>query len=394
MKKVLSILLAVLILSSGLIQCFAAKTPNYAAPLYKYSGRIYSDAYELIDMDDPNFQVIAGKNINKRKYPASLTKIITAMVVLNNTKSIKKITTVKASTLKSLRNTGAKIAYLKAGQKVSIEQLLYLSLVYSACDASRVLADAVGGNNLAFVKKMNTWVRSIGCKNTHFVNPDGLHHPKHYTTASDLRLIMKEACKNKTFLTIACKPCYIFNKHKFCHTNKMLHEKIKYEYYKFARGIKTGYTSQAKRCIITFSKNGAKKYLAICLGAPMITVNKHVVNGAFADAKALFNWSYRNFKNYNLVKANQVYTKIAVNQGEDAKMLTLCFKSGATKLIYGRYDIKKLLIKPIKMPDSVTAPINAGQTICNAQIYYNGVYVKTIPLIANQNIKQAKVLLE
>ena len=183
MKKLLSVFILISIICSSGIQSFAAlKMPDYAKPIYSYNLRINSDAYELIDMDDPNFQVLAGKNINKRKYPASLTKIVSAMVALNSTKNIKKYTTVKASTLRTLNNTGAQVAYLKAGQKVSIEQLLYLSLVYSACDATRVLADAVGGNNTAFVKKMNTWVRSIGCKNTHFVNPDGLHHPQHYTT--------------------------------------------------------------------------------------------------------------------------------------------------------------------------------------------------------------------
>lgn len=388
MRKLLSSILALLILSSGIIQGFAAQSkPNFTSPLYKYSSRIYSTSYELIDMDDPNFQVIAGKNINTKKYPASLTKIVTAMVVLNNAKNLKKKTTVKASTLRTLNNTGAQLAYLKAGQKLTIEQLLNLTLVYSACDASRVLADAVGGNNSSFVKKMNAWVRSLGCKNTHFVNADGLHNSKHYTTASDLRLILKEACKNKTFLTIACKKSYTFNKTKFVHTNKLLN-KNNYEYYKFARGIKTGYTSQAKRCLVTFSKNGAKRYLLICLNAPMVTVKKRVINGCYIDAKNLFNWAYKNFKNYTLIKANQVYKKIPVNDGADAKTLTLSFKNSATKLIYGKYNSKKLVIKPIKMPACVSAPIKAGKVICNAQIYYNGVYVKTVPLLANSSINR------
>ena len=391
MKKVLSLLLALIILSSGLIQCLAsAKTPNYAAPLYKYNGRVYSSAFELIDMDDPNFQVLAGKNINKRKYPASLTKIVTAMVVLKNTKNLKKKTTVKASTIRTLNNTGAKVANLKAGQKVTIEQLLNLTLVYSACDASRVLADAVCGNNKAFVKKMNSWVRSLGCKNTHFVNADGLHSSKHYTTVADLRLVMKEACKNKTFLKIACKNSYVFKKHKYIHTNNMLNKSRKYEYYKFARGIKTGYTYQAKRCVITFAKNGSKKYLAICLNAPMVTVNKHIINGSFADAKSLFNWSYKKFKMKNIVTAKQSYTKISVKNGDNANKVTLCFKNSAKKLIYGKFDKKKLTIKPIKMPKSIKAPVKAGQKICNAKIYYNGYYVKTVPLVANKSIKKSK----
>ena len=391
MKKILSLFLALLIISSGVISCISsARMPNYAAPLYNYKGKIYSDAYALIDMDDPNFQVIASKNLTKRKYPASLTKIVTAMVVLNKKKNLNKKTIVRRSTLNTLNNTGAQIANLKAGQKLTIKQLLYLTMVYSACDASRVLADAVGRNNLGFVKKMNAWVRSIGCKNTHFVNPDGLHHSKHYTTVYDLRLIVKEACKNKTFLTIATKPCYIFNKTKFLHTNKMLHKSRKYEYYKFARGIKTGYTSQANHCVITFSKNGAKKYLIIALGAPLVSVNKHIVNGVYMDAKKLFNWSYKRLRVNRIIKANQAYTNIPIEQGEGSKTLTLCFKTGVNKLLYGTYDKKKILVRPINMPKSVSTPVKAGQKICNAQVYYNSVYVKTVPLITNKSVRYAR----
>lgn len=390
MKKLLSAFLILLIICLGVIPSFAAnKVSPYAVPLYKYNARIYSDAYELIDMDDPNYQVLAAKNITKRKYPASLTKIVTVMVALKNTKNIKKTTTVRSSTLRSLNNTGAQVAYLKAGQKVTIEQLMYLSMVYSACDASRVLADAVSGSNTAFVKKMNAWARSIGCKNTHFVNPDGLHHPKHYTTVADLRMIMKEACKNKTFLKISSATSYTFNKIKFAHTNKMLN-KSRYEYYKFARGIKTGYTRQAKQCVITYANNGSKRYLVICLNAPLISVKNRLVNGAYADARALFNWSYKQFKVRQIIKANQSYKTILVNQGDGVNTLTLCFKTGVSKLIYGSYDSKKLVIKPIKMPASISAPVTAGKVICNAQIYYGGTFVKTVPLIANKTIKVAQ----
>ena len=223
MKKVLSVLLAVLIILSLAVPAFAGlKMPNYAAPLYNFTGKFHSSAYELIDLDDPNFQVIGGKNFTKRMYPASLTKIVSAMVVLLKTKNLDKKTTVKSDTIHSLDGTGAQVANLKSGQKVTIKQLLHLTMVYSACDACRVVADAVCGNQKKFVNTMNAWVKSIGCKNTHFVNADGLHDANHYTTINDLRLILKEACKNKDFIKIACTKSYRFNQTTYYHTNKTL----------------------------------------------------------------------------------------------------------------------------------------------------------------------------
>lgn len=387
MKKVLSGLLAVLIICSLAVPAFAGlKKPNYAAPLYNFTGKFYSDAYELIDLDDPNFQVIGGKNITKRMYPASLTKIVSAMVVLLKTKNLKTKTTVRSDTIHSLDGTGAQVAYLWPGQKVTIEQLLYLTMIYSACDACRVMADAVGGNNKKFVNIMNAWVKSIGCKNTHFVNADGLHDANHYTTVNDLRLILKEACKNKVFIKIACTKSYRFNQSTYYHTNKMLNSNYPEVYYPYAGGIKTGYTSQANHCVVSLAKKESKRYLVICLSAPLVYVDNAVINGAFADAKKLFNWAYSNLRVKTLVKANQAYTTIPVKNGKKTTKITLCFKYTVNKLMQERLYLKNIYVRPIKMPKTLTAPVKAGQTICYAQIYYRGVFVKTIPLIAKQNV--------
>ena len=157
-------------------------------------------------------------------------------------------------------------------------------------------------------------------------------------------------------------------------------------YYPYAAGIKTGHTSQAKYCVVTMAKKESKRYLTICLGAPMVSSGNTVVNGAFADAKKLFKWAYSHLRVKTLVKAKQAYTTIPVENGKNASKITLCFKYAVTKLMQERLYLKNIYVKPIKMPESVTAPVKSGQTICNAQVYYKGIYVKTIPLIAKQNV--------
>ena len=118
----------------------------------------------------------------------------------------------------------------------------------------------------------------------------------------------------------------------------------------------------------------------------MVSLDNAVVNGAFADAKKLFNWAYSHLRVKTLVKANQAYTTIPVKNGENTTKITLNFKYSVTKLMQERLYLKNIYIKPIKLPQSLSAPVKAGQIICSAQIYYKGVYVKTIPLIAKQSV--------
>lgn len=186
MKKTVSFFLSFVLLLSAV---FCVPGFSASAAVYKPDRKLYSQAYMLLSLDDPSFPVVAEKNQNKRMYPASLTKIVTTMVVLNKVKDLSQKTKVSQSAYDAVLGTGAQTAGLKVGESLTIEQLLYLTMVHSACDACHVLAEFVSGSTDAFVAEMNSWVQSLGCKNTHFVNPDGLHDPNHYSTAADLAKI-------------------------------------------------------------------------------------------------------------------------------------------------------------------------------------------------------------
>jgi len=154
MKKTVSFFLSFVLLLSAV---FCVPGFSASAAVYKPDRKLYSQAYMLLSLDDPSFPVVAEKNQDKRMYPASLTKIVTTMVVLNKVKDLSQKTKVSQSAYDAVLGTGAQTAGLKVGESLTIEQLLYLTMVHSACDACHVLAEFVSGSTDAFVAEMNSW---------------------------------------------------------------------------------------------------------------------------------------------------------------------------------------------------------------------------------------------
>ena len=202
-------------------------------------------------------QVIASRNHHKRLSMASTTKIMTALIACSQT-DVNKIVTVKSEML----NVEGTSAGLQNGDKISILELCYGLLLESGNDAANVLAFEIGGSIKEFAKIMNDTAAKIGMADTNFVTPSGLDANEHYTTAYDMALLAEAALKNETFRKVVSMPsCTIaatdkYEERYFRNTNDLLNSKSKY-YYEFAIGTKTGYTTQAKRCLIaTALKNG------------------------------------------------------------------------------------------------------------------------------------------
>ena len=151
---------------------------------------IQSDIVYVISLD--NDEVIFDKNYDKRAAPASLTKIMTALVALENCPDLTKPYTVSENALAAIAGTNSSTAGLKAGEQMSMENLLYCLMVCSANDAANVIAESVSGNISKFVELMNQKAKALGCLNTHFNNAHGLDDDNHYTTAQDIAIITKE----------------------------------------------------------------------------------------------------------------------------------------------------------------------------------------------------------
>lgn len=395
MKKASAVFLTLIILLLTFVAAplnAMAVDVNNDEGMYEVTDEVYADAYMLVNLDDDTYPVIAQKNKDKKKYPASLTKIATAMVVLNNVEDISATTTVSKAAIDILSGTGAQVAGLKVGDELTIEQLLYLTMVHSACDACTVLAEYVAGTIPEFVKLMNNWALSLGCENTNFTNCDGLHDENHYTTAADLELMTLEALKNETFAKIATTQQYEYNDHTFIHTNFMTDKYHITYYYEYAEGIKTGSTSEAGYCVITKASKNGYNYLAIVLDSPIQKLNGIDTKCSFIDGKTLFEWAFNSLKYSMVLRQNDVVEEIAVLNGKDADTVQLVAEKDVNTLVPVSLDSSAVMIKPVELPESIEAPVTKGEKICTAQIIYGGKIIATVNLVAAQEIELSTFL--
>ena len=194
-KKVIVILI-VLIFILNISKCYAS-TEN-----------LDISAESAILIDSSSERVLYSKNENEKMYPASTTKILTAILTLENCK-LDDVVTVPYEAIITIPS-GYSVAALQTGEQLTVEQLLKLMMVHSANDAANVLAFHVSGSISSFANLMNQKVADLGLTNTHFTNPSGMHDENHYTTAHDLAILMKYCMKNSTFRSLAgLKSCTI-----------------------------------------------------------------------------------------------------------------------------------------------------------------------------------------
>ena len=388
MKKLLSVFMSIVIISLTVFCVpFTAKAATYTPNI-----KIYADAYMLISLDDDSHPVVAEKNADKRKYPASLTKIVTTMVTLNKVQNLSQTTTVSKSAIEALYGTGAQVAGLKIGQTITIEELLYLTMVHSACDACQVLAEFVSGSVPAFVEEMNNWVKSLGCKDTNFVNPDGLHDPNHYTTPYDMAKITLAAMKNEIFNKISSTQQYKFGKLNFIHTNYMLDKFHVTYYYPYAQGIKTGSTEQAGYCVITKASKGGYNYLAIVMDSPIEVLDGIKTKCSFIDAKSLFDWAFDSLKYTTVVRKNDIAYELPVNNGKDADTVQLVVKDDVTTLVPSTLDPSNVIIEPVDPPESLDAPVTKDDFVCKANVIFGEKTIVTVDLVAAKTVELSTFL--
>lgn len=388
MKKLLSVFMSIVIISLTVFCVpFTAKAATYTPNV-----KIYADAYMLISLDDDSHPVVAEKNADKRKYPASLTKIVTTMVTLNKVQNLSQTTTVSKSAIEALYGTGAQVAGLKIGQTITIEELLYLTMVHSACDACQVLAEFVSGSVPAFAEEMNNWVKSLGCKDTNFVNPDGLHDPNHYTTPSDMAKITLAAMKNEIFNKISSTQQYKFGKLNFIHTNYMLDRFHVTYYYPYAQGIKTGSTEQAGYCVITKASKCGYNYLAIVMDSPIEVLDGIKTKCSFIDAKSLFDWAFDSLKYTTVVRKNDIAYELPVNNGKDADTVQLVVKDDVTTLVPSTLDPSNVIIEPVDPPESLDAPVTKDDFVCKANVIFGEKTIVTVDLVAAKTVELSTFL--
>ena len=356
-----------------------------------------SDIVLLVNTD--NETVILDKNADKRSAPASLTKIVTCMLVLENCPDLSVQVTCKRECLNGLYAMNAATAGIVAGESLSIENLLYCLMLPSAADAANILADYVGGSIDNFVVMMNDFVAKLGCKDTKFVNAHGLDtEPNGYTTANDLYKITKYALTNPTFKEITSTsrydiaPTEKYPYTRYLHnTNKMMNAGIPDYYHKSVSGVKTGTTEKAGRCVITTASQNGYNYMLIVMGAPQYDIDGDNVeeNVAFTESKKIYNWAFENIELTKITNTTDVVTVVDVKYNSKIDHLRLLPAKELSALVPLGTESGSLIIRPIESetPKVVKAPIKKGDVLGKAEILYGENVVATVDLVAAEDIE-------
>ena len=393
MKKILSILMITAVLMSSVFSLNASAAFDEEMK----SMGLYSDCLLLVSSD--NGEVVFARNAGKQTPPASLTKVVTAIVVLENCTDLNALVTVSESCIKELDGTGSSLGGLKAGEQVTVYNLLAALLIQSANEAATALADYVsGGDRAKFIAMMNEVAARLGCTNSHFVNPHGLHDDDQYVTAEDMAKFILYAMDFPAFAEIVGRTSYklpatnLQDERNALNTNYLMNSAYKDYYCKYVKGGKTGSTSDAGRCVVAVASKDGYNYVAVCLNSIYRDVDNDGVaeNGAFLDAKKMFEWAFKNLELVAISDVTRIVSQVPVKYAKTTDFITLSPGETVYSLVPAGTDSGSLLVEPIAetVPEFVKAPVKKGEVICRAKVLYAGNVIKEIDLVASMDVKR------
>ncbi|MBR1826142.1 MAG: D-alanyl-D-alanine carboxypeptidase [Clostridia bacterium] len=368
--------------------------PAHAA--YNAEVEFESDIVYMESLDQGT--VIFNKNADKKTPMASLTKITTAMVVLEKADDLQRVCTVTQDELDELAGTNSSTAGLVDGEQLTVEQLLYLLMVHSANEAAIILAHEFSGTTAAFVEEMNAYAAKLGCKDTHYLNPHGLDAEGHYTTARDLALIIRHALQNDEFTKIVGTPVYEMeatnkrNATKYNNTNSLL---VPGSYYSYTpcKGIKTGTTAEAGYCLASYASQNGYTYLTIIIQGAEGWKNRTYSGGntAFNETIRAYKWVFDNIKLTPIATPKDKVTQVNVDLGRKKDKVTLVPAQEVQALIPSSIDSSGISIEliPESLPKEILAPIKPGDKIGKAKVLYAGEELTTVDLAASEEVKRS-----
>lgn len=336
-KKVFFFILAFLMLVSQL--CTYTSALSLSA-----DGAIVTDLYSDI--------TVYEKNAHKRRGMASTTKIMTALIVIENC-PLEKTVCIPSEAV----GTEGSSVYLKKGEHLTVEELLYALLLQSANDAAVALAIETSGSIEGFASLMNEKAQELGLQNTHFTNPHGLYDEEHYTTPYDLAVITKCALKNDIFKKIVSSKKAVIPSGDGNGTRVLVNHNKLLSLYDGAIGVKTGFTKKTGRCLVSAAERDGTALVAVTMNAP----------DDWNDHKKLLDLGFSSISTHRLASIGEFCYKIPV-VGGTAEYVTLSNTEGLTYTCRkGKADIRSEII----FPRFCFAPVKMGETLGQI-IFYNG----------------------
>lgn len=333
-----------------------------------------------IVMEASTGAILYSKNIHKELYPASITKILTTLVAIENS-SLGEVVEFSKNAVYDVDLDSSRIG-IDVGEKLTMEQCLYGIMLESANEVSYAVAEHISGSVEAFSELMNQKAKELGCKNSHFVNPHGLPDENHYTSAYDMALIARAAINNDIFRQITSTKTYVIPP-----TNIQKETRYLANHHKFANGVKsfegaiggkTGYTSKAKYTLVTFAERNGMTLISVIMQCDSIA-------NEYADTASLLNYGFDNFTLYNIADMESpdttdmtpLFSKYSSLFSDTRAQLKISSKGNIVLPTGAEYkDAKKeIILSPI---DELTEGLNV---IGKAKYSYGDTYVGSADIL-------------
>ena len=361
----------------SLFLSFALLLPLFAS----FSAEAYEDftldarAGLLIEADTG--EILYEKNAHQENYPASLTKIMTALLVFE-----------------AIDEGKLSLSDIVPGDTMTVEQLLNCMLIVSANETCNILGEYISGSVEAFVARMNERATELGCEHTHFANATGLHNSQHYTTAWDLYLITREAMKHEKFMEICNSKSYTVPATNMTEKPRELHStnflisnwRARGYVYRDAQGIKTGSTPEAGYCLISSALRGSRHMISVVLGAERVTLEDGVTiqTRSFSETSRMFDWGFDNFARRDILSSADLIQEIPVALSSEASYVSTHAAEDLSCLLPNNIEPEDLERTVTLKSETVDAPVAAGDVLGTLTLSYKDtVYGETELLALN-----------
>lgn len=355
-----------------------------------------------IVVDGDNNEVLYDFNAYEKRYPASVTKIMTTLVILRaiDAGELSLDTQVTASKEAVTLPEGSSTAGIVEGEVLTIEQLLYCDLVPSGNEACNILAESLCGTQEKFVERMNQTAAELGMTGTHFANPHGLHDENHYTTAYDIYLMASAAMKYDIFRTIVSTPTYTLEPTNKVSEPRILHSTnalisnwyVSGVSYSKAIGIKTGYTEEAGRCLASAAVDEqGRTFYCVVLGSEYAQDSSgNWKFYSFSESSRLLEWAFDNFSRATLLSetSDNVIREIPVTLAGDVGHVLAQPVGSIEATMPTDYDPAQAEVV-MNLPESLEAPIQKNQVVGSVSLVYNGVTYGTLDMVATDDVARS-----
>ena len=332
------------------------------------------NAKSAILMEESTGNILYESNPDERLPIASVTKVMTMLLIMEAVDSGKISLDDMVTVSENAMSYGGSTMFLETGEQLTVNDMLKGSAVASANDGCVAMAEHLAGSESAFVDMMNEKAKELGMENTHFMNTNGLDEDDHYSSARDVAIMSRELMKHETIFnyTSIWMDTLRGGKFQLANTNKLI------RFYDGANGLKTGSTSKALCCLSAAAKRNDMQLIAVLLGAPTSAER-------FASAKSLLDYGFANYEVNTQITAGDEVQKIAVEKGVDKEVGVVAGDSCSTLVKKGQEDN---ITKEIKIDETITAPIEAGQKIGTMTISRDGEVIADIDLNASSAVEK------